>query len=130
MQQKAQLDQQAMQNKAQIETVQAQADIATQDRKTQAEALSGATGVLATIILNDPAFGAAALGVLTLAGTPLENNASAGGTAAKAEFRDSNDVTIVSGLTVGTSGSDIIITSTTVVSGQPVRVTAAALTHG
>jgi hypothetical protein len=50
--------------------------------------------------------------------------------AAKAEFRDSNDVTIVSGLTVGTSGSDITITSTTAVSGQPVRVTAAALTHG
>jgi len=37
MQMKAQLDQQAMHQKAQIETLQANADIATQDRKTQAE---------------------------------------------------------------------------------------------
>lgn len=95
--------------------------------------LSGATGVLATIILQDPAFGAAAgtgTITLTLAGVPLENNASAGGTAAKAEIRDSNDLTVVSGLTVGVSASDIIITSVTVVSGQPVRVTSGVLTHG
>ncbi len=37
LQMKAQLDERADQRKAQIETVQAQADIATQDRKTQAE---------------------------------------------------------------------------------------------
>lgn len=95
-------------------------------------ALSGATGVLATITLDDPAFGAAAgtgTVTITLAGTPLENNASAGGTAAKAELRDSDDNVIASGLTVGTSATDIIITSTTIVSGQPVRVTSGTITH-
>lgn len=96
-------------------------------------ALSGATGVLATITLDDPSFGAAAgtgTITITLAGVPLEDNASAGGTAAKAELRDSNGVVVASGLTVGTSGTDIIITSTTIVAAQPVRVTSGVITHG
>lgn len=96
-------------------------------------ALSGSTGVLAEITLDGPSFGAAAgTGTvsITLEGVPLEANATAGGTAALAELRDSDDNVIVSGLTVGTSGTDIIITSTTIVNGQPVRVTSGTITHG
>lgn len=96
-------------------------------------ALDGVTGVLAEIPLDDPSFAAAAgTGTvsITLEGVPLEANATAGGTAAKAELRDSDGNVIVSGLTVGTSGADIIITSTTIVNGQPVRVTSGTITHG
>ena len=48
-------------------------------------ALSGATGVLATIALPNPGFTEASQ-VLTLAGVPLSVAASAGGTAAKAGY--------------------------------------------
>ena len=92
-------------------------------------ALSGATGVLATIALGTTP-GTVSGGVLTLSGVPLSANASADGTAAKAEFRDNGGNVIVSGLTVGTSGADIIVNSTSCVTGQQVSVTAGTLTHG
>jgi hypothetical protein len=84
--------------------------------------LSGATGVLATIVLPNPA-GTVSAGVLTInTTTPLTINASATGTAAKAEIRTSADVVIVTGLTVGTSGTDVIVNSTSITSGQAVTM--------
>lgn len=91
--------------------------------------LSGATGVLATITLGSSAFGASSSGVITLSGLPLSASASAGGTAAKAEIRTSADAVIVTGLTVGTSASDIIVGTTTIASGNTVNVTAGTITH-
>jgi hypothetical protein len=90
--------------------------------------LSGATGVLATIIVPNPAFSASA-GVATLQGVPLSISASATGTAALAALRTSADVDIVTGLTVGTSATDIILNSTSITSGQTVTVTAGTITH-
>lgn len=92
-------------------------------------ALSGATGVLATISLNATP-GTVSGSVLTLSGTPLSATASGTGTAALAEFRNNAGTTIVSGLTVGTSGTDIIINSTAISSGQAVQVTSGTITHG
>ena len=79
--------------------------------------LSGGTGVLATITLNATP-GTVSSNVLTISGVPLSASASATGTAAKAELRNNGGTTIVSGLTVGTSGSDINLTSTSITSGQ------------
>jgi hypothetical protein len=96
-------------------------------------ALSGATGVLATIALTTAPFTVSGSGtvIATLAGVPLSVNASATGTAAKAELRQNNGTTVVaSGLTVGTSGSDINLTSTSITSGQTVTVTSGTITHG
>lgn len=91
-------------------------------------ALSGATGVLATIAL--PVTPATVSGnVLTIAGVPLTATASATGTAALAELRNNAGTTIVSGLTVGTSGTDIIINSTAISSGQTVQLTSGTITH-
>lgn len=92
-------------------------------------ALSGATGVLATVMLRNPAFTEAAQ-VLTLAGVPLTAIASATGTAALAEIRDNSGATVVSGLTVGAGGTDIIVSSTSVTSGQTITVTSGTITHG
>jgi len=92
-------------------------------------ALSGATGVLATIALDTTGFTLSS-GVITMHGLPLSATASASGTAAKAEIRDNSGTVIVSGLTVGTSGTDIIIDSVSIVSGETVSVTAATITHG
>jgi hypothetical protein len=91
-------------------------------------ALSGATGVLATLALPTTPFTESG-GVLTLAGTPLSVSPSAAGTAAKAEFRDNSDAVIVTGLTVGTSASDIIVNTVTVATGVPFQVTSGTITH-
>jgi hypothetical protein len=92
--------------------------------------LSGATGVLVTIPLTTTGFTGPSSGVITLHGVPLTAAASAGGTAAKAEIRDNAGTVIVSGLTVGTSGTDIIIDSVTIVTSQTVRVNSGTITHG
>ena len=91
--------------------------------------LSGATGVLATLTLAKPSATVSA-GVLTLSGVPISATASATGTAAKAELRDSTGAVVASGLTVGTSGTDIIISSTAVSSGQTVQLNSGTITHG
>jgi hypothetical protein len=92
-------------------------------------ALSGGTGVLATIALADPA-GTVSGAVLTLSGLPKSATASAAGTAAKAELRDSTGTVVASGLTVGVSASDIIINSTTISSGQTIQINSGTITHG
>jgi hypothetical protein len=95
--------------------------------------LAGAVGVLATIALTTAPFTVSGSGtvIATLAGVPLSVAASATGTAAKAELRQNNGTTVIaSGLTVGTSGSDINLTSTSITSGQTVTVTSGTITHG
>jgi hypothetical protein len=91
--------------------------------------LSGATGVLATIPLANPA-GAVAGGVLTLGGMPRSATATAAGTAAKAELRDGGGTVVASGLTVGLSGADIIIGTTTISVGLTVQLNSGTITHG
>jgi hypothetical protein len=92
-------------------------------------ALSGATGVLATIALPNPP--AVASGTtLTISGVPISVTASATGTAALAELRNNAGTVIVSGLTVGTSATDIIISTTSITSGQTVQLTSGVITHG
>jgi hypothetical protein len=91
-------------------------------------ALSGATGVLATITLPNPASSVSG-DVLTLLGVPLSAAASASGTAAKAEIRNNAGTVIVGNLSVGTSASDVTVNTTTVTSGQTVTVTAGTVTH-
>lgn len=92
-------------------------------------ALAGATGVLASIPLPLAPFVVAA-GVATLQGVPLTANAVLTGTAAKAELRDHAGNVIVSGLTVGTAGTNITVADTAFVAGAPVFVIAGTITHG
>lgn len=90
-------------------------------------ALSGATGVLVTITLTKPSATVAA-GVLTLSGVPITATAGAAGTAAKAELRDSAGTVVASGLTVGTSGTDIVINSTSISNGESVTLNSGTIT--
>jgi hypothetical protein len=90
--------------------------------------LSGATGVLATLALpTNPLTVSGA--VATLQGVPLSVTASATGTAALAEFRNNGGTTVVSGLTVGTSGTDIILGTTSITSGGTVTISSGTITH-
>lgn len=91
-------------------------------------ALSGATGVLASVPFANPAFNVSA-GAMTTNSLPRTTTATAAGTAAKAEIRTSGGVVVASGLTVGTSGTDVIINATAISVGQTVQVTVGTITH-
>lgn len=90
---------------------------------------AGMAQVLATITLNDPS-GTISAGVLTLSGFPKTATAGATGTAAAARIRDSTNADVVTGLTVGTSGTDIVLAGTAAItSGQTVQINSASITH-
>jgi hypothetical protein len=91
-------------------------------------ALAGATGVLATLSLPKPC-GTIASRVWTLAGVPINVTPTASGVAALGELRDSAGTTIINGLTVGTAGTDIIVSTTTFSTSVPVSVQAGNITH-
>lgn len=87
--------------------------------------------VLATLTLADPSAPAASGGVLTLDFDPdiSDTSADASGTATNAIITDSDDTTVISGLTVGVSGTDIVVDSVSITAGQTVTITAGTITH-
>ena len=69
-------------------------------------------------------FGTGSTGVITMvAPTTTPVSATGTGTAALATIQTSGAAAVISGLTVGTSGTDIIIDSTSIISGQSVNLT-------
>jgi hypothetical protein len=91
---------------------------------------TGMGSVLATIPLANPA-GTTSGAVLTFSGMPRSDTAAdATGTAAAARIRTATGGTdIVTGLTVGTSATDIVLDSVSITTGQLVSITAATITH-
>lgn len=90
----------------------------------------GSNNVLATFTLADPC-GSVSSGVLTFDFDPdISATASATGTAANAIITDDADTTVISGLTVGTSGTDVVLTSTSITSGQTVTIASGTITAG
>ena len=85
--------------------------------------------VLAIIPLADPC-GSVASGVLTFTMPQSDTSADATGTAAEARIKDSSGTVIVSGLTVGTSGANINLSSVGITVGDTVTLSSAAITHG
>jgi len=67
-------------------------------------------------------------GVMTYNGVPRTVNAVGAGNAAKAEFRHSSGTVVLSGLTVGTAGTDIIINAVSITVGQSVQATVGTIT--
>lgn len=82
--------------------------------------------LLAELTLSDPAFGAAADanpgGRATAASITSDSSANATGTASWFRVVDSNDVAIIDG-SVGTSGCDLNLNTTSIVAGAQVSVT-------
>ncbi len=94
-----------------------------------ASGFSGAN-LLATITFNATC-GTVSGGVLTFSGTPLVDSSAANtGTAAEGEVEDGVGHVVISGLTIATSSADIVLSSTSIVAGQSVTITAASITHG
>lgn len=95
-----------------------------------AAASDAATGsLLATVTLADPAFGAAASGVATMAGTPLSGTGVAAGTAGWARLADSTGATVMDGSVTATGGGGQIELATTTISvGVTVSITSGTVT--
>lgn len=75
--------------------------------------------------LNSPAFGSAAVGVITLDGVPISETAGATGTASYGILHE--DLSLSGDLcelqvTVGTSGTEAIISNTSIASGQSITL--------
>ena len=89
---------------------------------------AGMAQTLVTITLGDPSFSESG-GVITMTGAPKSGVAATSGTAAAARIRDGGNVDVVTGLTVGTSGSDINLNSTSITNGQTVTLSSGTITH-
>lgn len=87
--------------------------------------------LLAELTCNASAFApAASSGVLTANAITTDSSANATGTAAWFRLVASNGTTVVMDGTVGTSGCDLNITTTSIVSGSPVAVSSFVVTAG
>ena len=96
-----------------------------------APAHSPCPGTILAVITLETTAGTTSGGVLTFSSFPKsDSSANATGTAAAARIRTSADADVVTGLTVGTSGTDVILDSTSITSGQVVTINSATITHG
>ena len=84
--------------------------------------------VLATITLSDPC-GSVTGDVLTLTAPKSDTSADATGTAAIARIKESGGAVVVSGLTVGTSGTEIELTSLAITATDTVTINTMTITH-
>lgn len=89
---------------------------------------AGMATVLATILLAKPC-GTEANGVLTFTMPQSDASADATGVAAAARIRDANNVDVVTGLTVGTAGTDVVLDSVNISLTQTVTINSATITH-
>lgn len=88
--------------------------------------------ILVSYNLSNPIAGAATgAGLLTMSGFPRTSAASAAGTAAAARVRTATGGTdIITGLTVGTTGTDVVLDTVTISAvGQNVTINSFTLTH-
>jgi len=82
---------------------------------------------VATINFQNPSFGAASAGVITLLGVPLEDSSATGGTVAQFSLYDRDGTKQLEGV-VSVSGDDLDLTSLSVGATDTVELTSFSLT--
>ena len=88
---------------------------------------TSADAEVATFTFQDPAFGAAASGVITLAGVPIQDTDATGGTVAQGSIYD-GAATKLAEAAAATSGQPITMSSLTVGAGETVTLTSLTVT--
>jgi hypothetical protein len=86
-----------------------------------------ATTLLAELTCSDPAAPSASSGVLTFSSITQDSSANATGTATWFRMVDSDSNFVMDG-NVGTSGSDLNMTSTSITATEPVSISSATIT--
>lgn len=91
---------------------------------------TGMASVLATFTLVEPC-GSVSGAVLTFDFDPDISDVSAdnSGIAAEARIKDGSGTAVITGLTVGTSGTDVVLDSVSITAGQTVTLTTGTITH-
>ena len=89
-----------------------------------------ATNLLAELVCGTPFAAAAASGVLTLNSITTDASANNTGTATWFRIVKADGTTFVMDGSVGTSGADLNLTSTSIVATQPVAVSTFTITEG
>lgn len=89
-----------------------------------------ATTLLAELVCNATFAAAAAAGVLTLNAIASDASANATGTATWFRIVQSDGTTHVTDGSVGTSGTDMVLNTASIVSGANVAITSATITMG
>jgi len=97
---------------------------------TDADTAIGAQVLLAELTLGSPMASGASNGVLTYGSITQDSSANNTGTAAWYRIVKADGTTIVEDGTVGTSGCDLNLTSTSITSGVAVSVTSFVSTEG
>lgn len=99
------------------------------DASADLQIQTAADAVLVEFTLQNPAFGAAAAGVITAAGVPIAAVAGATGTAAKGRIRDrANADAILFSVTASGGGGDVIVSNTSIANLQNCSLTALTYT--
>lgn len=88
------------------------------------------TTLLAELVCGTPFAAAASAGVLTLGAVTQDPSANATGTATWFRLVKADGTTHVFDGTAGTSGADLNLTTTSIVTGQPVQILSASITDG
>lgn len=101
-------------------------DLGSTDATGDLAFATSADAVLCTCNFSNPAFGAASSGVATAA-TISQGTVATGGTIAKAFFRDRNNAEVFR-CAVGTSGSDINLSSVTVAVNDTITISSLTYT--
>lgn len=101
--------------------------IYTGSQPASANDVVGGATLLATFNLLDPAFSAASSGTCTLNGTPLSTTGAAAGTAGWFRCETSTPGTVFDG-SVGTSGQQLNLNTTTISVGVSVQITSGSIT--
>jgi hypothetical protein len=86
--------------------------------------------LLAELTCGTPFAGSAASGLLTLSSITQDSSANNSGTATWFRIVKSDGTTFVLDGSVAASGSDLNLTTTTIVAGQPVAITSFTITEG
>jgi len=90
---------------------------------------TGMASVLATLTLADPS-GSVTGPALSFTMPQSDLAADATGTAAEARLRNGDADDVITGLTVGLTGTDIVLDSVDFTAGQTVTLNSAVITHG
>ncbi len=99
-------------------------------RPTNADtALSGNT-LLAQLTLNATSAGAASGGVWTANAITSDSSADATGTASFARLFESDGTTVIADFSLGTSGTEVIVNTTSIVSAAVVSCSSMTVTYG